>query len=554
LNTDYPSKTRIAPQEWRFVIVLGFILLALTLIPFIYGYVSTPKDQQFVGLVFNVPDHLQYFSWYREFQHSITIENKLTPEPTKPIFFNLLWWVLGNLGKLSGMDVTQIFQLFRWFAGAVFILTVYWFCSQFFVDIWERRIVTLVITCGGGLGWILVGLKYLVTHGELLFPLDVYRAGTNSFLSIMAFPHFMMANSLIILSLAMVLLSHERKQIRYSIAAAITATILGWQHTYDLIPVYVITLVFAILLLIKEKTIPWSVVWSGIFMGILSGPSALYSVVITRTDPIWKEVLGQFSNAGVFSADPYHLLILVGLPLWVAILTFDGFSHLVERSSRELLVKIWFVGSFFLAYLPVVFQVHLTNCWQVPVGILAMKGLYQHIIPYLQAVKLPRITPERMRWGVTMIFLLAVLPTNLYLLTWRVLDLSRHEYPYYIYDDDRDALNWLEANTSPWEVVFSGLNIGQFIPAYTGNKAFLAHWAQTLHFYDKIDQVSSFYNTETTDAERAALFRQFNIHYLLYGSEERHLGFFDPNTVSYLTRVFDSPRMQVFRVNLDKLP
>src|SRR5436309_13016887 len=85
-------------SDWRFVSVTLLVVLALTSLPYLFAYATTPPDKQFMGILLDVPDHVQYFSWMRELSHAPLAANKLTPEPNRAIFFNLLWWGLGHLG------------------------------------------------------------------------------------------------------------------------------------------------------------------------------------------------------------------------------------------------------------------------------------------------------------------------------------------------------------------------------------------------------------------------------------------------------------------------
>ena len=549
------GKRLITSREWRFVIVLFLILLALTTLPYIFGYISAPSDQQFMGLLLNVSDHTQYFSWYREFQSNFLAENKLTPEPNEPVFFNLLWWGLAKVGLWTGLEVAHVFQIFRTLAGAVFVCVVYWLCALLSESIWQRKVASLVITCGSGLGWILVALKYTLTRGELLFPEDVHsRYGTNSFLCIMSFPHFAMANALIVATLALVLVGYKKRRLRFSFAAGLVALILAWQHAYDLITIYAVLLAFTAFEAIKVKGIPWYLVKSGLIVGFLSCWAAFYSLYITNAFPIWEQVLAQFVNAGVFTADPFHMVIVMGLPLILAVLTFNGLVPLQDKDTSEVLIKTWFIVTFFVGYLPTVYQVHLTNGWQVPVGILATYGLFHRVVPYvshLSESKWGRLWPrERLGHIAGVAFVLLVIPTNIYLLAWRSADLNRHEYPYFLYKDDTAALAWLEENTQPSDVVLSARTVGQYIPALSGNKAFLAHWAATVDFYGKTEMVERFFDAETDDDYRQNIIRKFNVRYVFYGEAERTLGQHDPNTLSYLVNVFSTPRVQVFQVNL----
>ena len=52
---------------------------------------------------------------------------------------------------------------------------------------------------------------------------------------------------------------------------------------------------------------------------------------------------------------------------------------------------------------------------------------------------------------------------------------------------------WLDENSRPEDVVLSSLTIGQYVPSVAGNSAFLAHWAQTLDFFEKRRLVGEFF-------------------------------------------------------------
>ena len=84
---EVPSKS--LNEKW---IVAGTILviLAVSTLPYVYGYVSAPPDKQFMGFTYYVPDHAQYLAWFRGFQESVLIDNRLTPETNERIFFNFI--------------------------------------------------------------------------------------------------------------------------------------------------------------------------------------------------------------------------------------------------------------------------------------------------------------------------------------------------------------------------------------------------------------------------------------------------------------------------------
>lgn len=557
LTSDYQQR-QLAPQrlvtsgEWRLVLGVTLLVLVLTNLPYLYGYWSTPEDKQFMGLIFNVPDHAQYFSWYRDFETANFVSNRMTPEPSQPLFFNLLWWILARLGFYTGLSYVHMFTLLRLVATIAFLFMVYYFCAYMLSDIWERKVAFLLITFASGLGWFLVVLKYTLLDGELLFPIDVFKAGTNSFWSMMAFPHFTMANALILGVFALMLISYEQRQLKYAWAAGLVAAILGWQHVYDLITVYGVLGVFFALETIRLRAIPWQLVKAGLILGLLSVSTPFYALYLTNLDPTWREVLDQFDNAGVFTPTPFHMIIVVGFTLLVAVFTFDGFTPLQEKEAPELFIKTWFLTSFFLAYLPVGYQVHLTNLWQVPVAILATVGLCRKMAPYLAETSeswglrfLPR---QQVQYGLALSFVVLASLTSIYLFLWRFVDLSRHEYSYYLHQEEITALTWLEENSKPGEVAFSSLTIGQYIPVLTDAHTFLGHWAQTLDFFDKTLMVEKFFGDELTDQQRQQLLQHYSVDYVFYGPAERTLGAYNLENASFLQEAYTSPQVTIYKV------
>jgi hypothetical protein len=554
------SGLSVTRQEWVFVVRVTVILLLVTGLPYLYGYLSTPPDKQFMGIALGTPDITQYFAWMRGFTRSLIIDNTLTPETNASIFFNLLWWSLAQLSRVLNLSFPLVYQILRVLAGGAFLLVAYPFCAAFLEDPRWRKMAFLVIALGSGFGWLWVVRKQFT--GELEFPLDVYAVEPNSFLSIMALPHFVIAAVFLLLIFALIVLSYERVQWRFPVLAGLASLVLGLQHAYDLLLIYAILVVYTAVLLVRDGFSPHLVTYPMV-IGLLSCGPAFYSAYITSSRfPVWRAVFAQFVNAGAWTPDPFHLLILLGLPFILALLTFDGLVPLEQRSHRELFIKVWFGVNLFMVYLPVNFQIHFLNGWQVPIAILATMGLSERILPWIKQAPIVGSLRSRTRvffseeWVERMLvaaLVVIVLPTNLYLLTWRFVDLGRHRHPYYLYNDEVQALEWLEANARPDTVVLSGIEIGQYIPSRTDNRAFLAHWAMTADIYTKQRLVAQFFNPDTSDETRRAMLEDYEISYILYGTEEQEMGKANLSSMPYLETVFDSNRATVYRVHNDML-
>jgi len=537
--------------EWAFVLGTLAMVLAITALPYLYSHLSAPADRQFMGIMLNVPDHAQYFSWMRELSEAPLAANKLTSEPNAPVFFNLLWWALGRLAVTTGLSYAGAFQVLRVVATAAFFVLLYRLCAYLLRDRWARRTAFLLTAVSSGFGWVLVLLKHTVLDGRLLYPLDVYIAEGNTFLSILAYPHFVAAATYIAV-FELVLRGQESGQLRYSVAAGVVALFLGWQHAYDLILMYGVIGGYTLLVALRDRRVPRYLVRGLVVIVAMSVWPGLYSFVLTSLDSLWGQVLSQFTNAGVYTPNPLHLVVLLGPAFLLALYTLvrDKPLRLQGLDNRRLFVRAWLLGNLVLIYLPVNFQVHLLNGIQVPIAIIATEGLRTHIVPLLG-----RVTAQRwptLRASVPVLaataLLLVVMPTNAYLWAWRFVDLGRHNYPYYLHRDELAAMAWLESNALPEDVVLSSETVGQYVPAYTGAHAFLAHWAQTVNYYERREQVRSFFDEETPDARRRQILHAHGVDYLIHGPAERALGAYDPQELPSLLPVYESGVVRVYRV------
>lgn len=536
--------------EWRFVIATILFVLTLTSVPYVYAYLTTPPDKQFMGIMVNVPDHVQYFSWMRELTYAPLSANKLTPEPNQPLFFNLLWWSMGRLGALLGLDYAGMFQLLRLLSGTLFMLLAYRICAWFLPDRLMRRTAFLVITFTSGFGWFLIGLKYLWQLSDPPLPLLVYIVEANTFLGILASPHFIAA-ALYVFVFDLMLRGQASGQLRYAVAAGLLALFFGWQHAYDLVLVYGILGGYGLLLLLRDRRLPMYLVKSGLIIGLISFSPALYSVLLTRFDPLWKEVLAQFANAGVFTPNPLQLLVLLGPAFILALFTFlrENPLRLQGVDDKQLFLKAWFFFNFLLIYIPTDYQIHMLNGWQIPIAILATQGLFYYVVPFIASrFKAPTSNPQSLQRTLALTLLVLILPTNLYLFAWRFFDLSRHEYPFYLYQDEIAAMAWLEHHAQPNDVALSSLTTGQYLPALTGLHAFLAHWAQTVDYYGKEAMAKEFFAKKIDNQRRQEIIQQYSVDYIFYGPAERALGNYPLETVPFLRPVFTSSQVQIYAV------
>ena len=552
VHPSVPDRTTVAEQAqavtrlgagsgWRFWAVVMTVVLMLTSLPFIFAYTTTPPERYFTGVMVNIPDHNQYFAWMRDLSHQHLAANRLTPEPNEPALFHLLWWSAGRAGALLGLEFGAVFGILRIFATILFLASAYAFFRIAVADQLQQRLAFVLFAFGGGLGLIWIIVKYAQGLPEAPFPFDIYTAEPNSFFIALAFPHFGVALGLIIALIGLTLYAQQRRQLRYAALAGIVGALIGLQHAYDLLTVGVVLGLWWLLIWWRDRRFPAFLFKAGLIISACALPPAAYLSYLVLTDATWGGKLAQFDNAGAWTPGPLHLPILMGLPLLLALLAFRP-RMLRSRNDAELLVAVWFLAHFVLAYLPLSFQIHLLLGWQVPIAALAARAIQQVVWPWLRTRG-----PGQARPALAAILGLCVV-TNIYIFCWRFYDLARYSQPYFLSQDEVAALRWLGTHTTNQDVVLGVLEINQHVPVWSDARAYVAHWAGSLDFFTKRDNAGRVVNPATPRDERRALLDEFGVSYVIVREQDSSRAAFAASAGPDLAPIYENSTVSIYRV------
>lgn len=497
-------------RRW-YVIVTALVYLISTL-PYLYGYQRQDSQRRFTGVVFDVVDTAQYFAWMRSFSHAVLIANPLTPDAGAERFFNLQWWLLGLLAFDTPLGPVWTYQLLRIAALVAFALTLAAFCR--IVAPRDTFFAFTVVMLSSGIGWTLVVLKQFT--GELYAPLAVQVAEANTFFSAMAFPHLLAAAAMMLAIFVLALRSeHDRRWWRLALIFLLTVA-LGFSHGYDLIPLAAIPIATTAVLYLRERRIPGLAWPTGAIVAGAALP-ALYTLSLTRLDESWRGVLAQYGNAGVYTPSPPLLIVLLGLPFLLALWQVRPAAW-SSLDTPGLFVRVWLVVGLALAYIPTDYQIKMLTGYQVPIGLLAVETLAALPLANVRFPTLGRFV--RAPLTVPLAVLAFIVLTNVYLTAWRVVDLRRADYPYYLAADDVAALESLPGLTQPGQIVLSSPEVGVFVPVYSDARPYVAHWAQTLDFLNRRDGATWFYRMDTNDEQRAEFLRSESVDFVIAGPSE----------------------------------
>lgn len=509
-------------------------ILVLTTIPYLAGYLYQDAGRRFTGIVFDVPDTAQYFAWMRAFSHGTLIQNPLTPDAGLERFFNAQWWLMGVLAFDTGIGPLAAYHGLRVAALALFAYAVARLARQCAPN--DARLAFTIVMLASGLGWVWIVRKQFT--GSLDHPLDVQVAEANTFFSAMAFPHLLFAAGITVLVFSLYLRDIRQGDWRLHAALFGLMLLLGFSHGYDLIPTLAMPLATSALLAARERDIrPHLLPCAALIGGAM--PPAAYLLSLTQLDPTWRGVLSQYDNAGVFTPSPPHLLILLGAPFLLAVWQLRP-SAWRGADATHLFPRVWLIVGFALLYIPTDYQIKMLTGYQVPIAFLAAQTTGE-LLRSSSARRLPArwlcVAPAAL---VGFLFL-----TNAYLTAWRVVDLRRGAYPYYLSSGDVAALERLEQVAEPGDVVLSSPTIGLFVPVYSDARPYVAHWAQTLAFFERREAATWYFAGQRTRAERDAFVLAQNIGFVISGPAEAALNDLPARVEIALPVVVDSGTLLV---------
>ncbi|MBI3361897.1 MAG: hypothetical protein HY023_12390, partial [Chloroflexi bacterium] len=183
-------------REWWIAVGVSAAIVALTSLPYLYGFASEPSGYHFTGLLINPYDGNSYLAKMEIGRRGGWLFHlPFTAEPGTGVPLYFLYIFLGHAAAWVGAPSILIFHMARALAGLVLLLTLFAFVARFFEMPGARWAAWLVIALGSCFGWL------AVPFGG--FTSDLWVAEAIVFLSIFANPHFPLS---IALTLALYLL------------------------------------------------------------------------------------------------------------------------------------------------------------------------------------------------------------------------------------------------------------------------------------------------------------------------------------------------------------
>ncbi|MBI4415039.1 MAG: hypothetical protein HY566_02255 [Candidatus Kerfeldbacteria bacterium] len=533
-------------------LILGIVLVAvivLTNIPYVVGPATAGKDYRYLGLYPMGPaDTNVYFSFMKQAaQGHVFIENLHTSEPQDGSIFHPLWLVLGWIAGLFRLSIPVVFHVARVVAGVFFLLVAYAFIGEAFNDRRRRIIALVLLAFASGVGtFFSIGISGSnPTQILLLWPADQWVTESNTFMTLMHSPLFILSQLLLLMIFWLNLRDDRRTPIWY---LGTLVALLALLHPYDMVTVFAVLGIWELARAFSGGH-RLSALTSGVrrlfLLSLFAIPPLAYYYLVGKIEP----AIGLWSKQNITLSPPVHNYILgYGLLLAFAIVGIVAVRRNNTTTFRFPIV--WLLAGLVLLYVPVQINRRFTNGLHLPLVLLATTGI-DLLWRWLESR-----FPNRELLRHAMLALAGwILGFGLFFST--ITGIARAIYYeadpaqslYHIRASAAAAMDWLEQNAPARSVVLSHSFTGNILPARTGLRVYLGHGHQTVNYGEKGWKVTKwFYWTNGDDGAKEEFLRVNNIRYVYYGPDEKGKGRFRPDEKEYLRLVFVRGDDRVYEV------
>lgn len=542
------NRNSTTKREWMVALAVALAALALTSIPYVLGYAFARPGFFYTGIVMNPEDSQSYFAKMLQGYDGYWLYTiPFTSEDHNPEFVGGFYIGLGHLARATGLSLEAMWHLARLVTSLLMYLMTFRFIGEFLQESRARWTAFMLALFGSGLGWLL----FLLNQPYWLdaFPVDFKMPEAHLLFAAMTFPHVAAGTSLVLASLWLVKkMVDPRCTWRFAVAAGLVNLAVG------------ITYPFLIYLVVLTSFLYWSygclrarhMIWRSAFLlsiaFLIPAPLFLRYAYALATNPVFR----AWDAQAITLSPPFpHYLFAYGIML------LFGALFIISKPQHEWgLLWAWIAAVALLVYAPVNPQRRFVEGVQVPLAILTAAGLSDVALPWAERTRIFQWFAARPGYSVKSLsrFLIAVFLvfmglSNIYILASSSITAALQQpYPLFRPQGELDGVEWLRSNTPRAEVVLGAYESGNYVAAHAGNRVVLGHWAETVDWQKKYDQVDEFSRATTDDETRHALLVRYHVTYVWWGARERELGNFNPGLATYLQAVYSNPDVTIYRV------
>lgn len=499
----------VSASEWRWVIIFGGLLVALTLLPYAWAFASdAPNDGwQFMGLLHIHIDGATYLSKIEQgMRGSWLFTLDYTPEAMNGAPIQLYYSALGHLARTLGLSALMIFHIARLLASFLMYIALYHLGSVIWQKQRSRRLFFALAGVGSGLGWLFL----LFFPNATPYPSDLFIPESIPFYATLVNPHFPLTIALIALLAATFVRIfrpgfQEIPQVSNGGAVVLLLTVAlcivqpqGWLPFASALGAYIA------LTAILERRIPTpQFQWA--LLVILPGiPFIAFYLATTIYIPAFTVWNSQNLTPSP-SVDRYlfgfGLILLVALPgIWRAVRRF-------ERDGDRFML-IWLVVNTMLLYAPFNLQRRLAIGLILPIAFFAVRSMEDFWFGRI---------PKALRTASSIALIALILPSNVFSLILPLFGVLNPQegmnLGMLMPVDSAQAVQWLAENGREDTVVLAEPRpTSLWVPAYTKLRVVYGHPYETLKAEQKFAEVRAWFD-KGEGCEQ--VLKSYNVRYII---------------------------------------
>jgi len=540
-----PRVGALSAPEWRWVILLSLAVMAVTCIPYLFGWYITPPGFRYMGLLANPDEHNVYLGWMRQAERGrLLFFDPFTTEPQPARLFHGFFLALGVTARLAQVPLIWAYHIARVIGGMLLLVGVYVLAAQLSDDRLTRRLAWAFVAFSSGFGW----LYALANPTAGVHPVDfgpgLVMPEAITFLSLLLNPLFCSSMWLMVVVWTAYIVALRVGSWKLALLAGAAGFILGNIHTYNVITIWLTLAGYVIAVAIIRRRLPAREMLFAALIAIMSAPFVIYQYWLFQADPVFRE------KALTLTLTPPPIYFIMGYGL-VFLMAIPGAAvALRRRAEPQALMILWAAMTLALVFLaPFSFQRKLAEGLHIPLSLLAASCIGGWAAPRRGAAA-----------ALGVLLVAASAPSNVFFVARSLRDLMTNNSAYlsvlmpplYLRSDAVDAMTWLRANSAMEDAVLCMPLEGSYLPGVAGNKVFIGHWAETLHYPDKLAQVRWFFSERPRARQRREFMEMNRLTYVLYTPNEAALGPFNPATSADFEPVFGRPQAALFRLTPER--
>lgn len=538
---------KLLKHEVFWAILFSLILLGFSYGPLVYNYLlPPPPGKVYLGSFGYPPDFWGKIISYQEgrlghwlFTHKIT-----ATIPIPPSIPTIEYQFLGHLSRYFPIDPIIFFHLCRLVLSLIFLIVAYRLIRIVFEKKIQRLVAYLLALFSTGMGT--QGVNFI----ELWTPISVFQRSAY-------YPHYLFAFIFLILSIILLSLALEEKNLKKLFLACLFGFLASLIHAPNTVSLY-LALLFYFLLTVylnwrwKTKPGKWlhKIYYLGIFFLITVLP-LIHLHFLTQSYP-WtllakgdiKFDLGRVAPLSMFIACIGPTMFLSFLGSWLILKKKSDLALLLAPWSINYIIGFVLVNKFS----PFNSQRFLQTPFFVILAILSTFALLEISSKLKKMIKISENIILVVLTLITLSLSYSVFKKS-YILNMDNFSWAEN-YTYFTNKENLEAIRWLAENTKEDEIVLSDKINGELIAALAGNFPYINIHITNLadnHYQQLEGSVRQFYQQIIT-SERAKKFLLENkISYVFWAEEEKNAALRSSLNYPFLTKVFENQKVTIFK-------